>query len=96
MYVAFSRDESTMGFAFPKEERDGLVAKLNEARDKRETRVTVTAKGRSLFAESLGSVLDYYGRFLSGVSQEERSVFMAVLKRIERNVCRPSAELIDR
>ncbi len=26
VYVAFSRDETTMGFAFPKEERDALVA----------------------------------------------------------------------
>ena len=26
VYVAFSRDETTMGFAFPKEERDTLVA----------------------------------------------------------------------
>ena len=26
VYVAISRDETTMGFAFPKEERDGLVA----------------------------------------------------------------------
>jgi hypothetical protein len=26
VYLAFSRDESLMGFAFPKEERDGLVA----------------------------------------------------------------------
>ena len=26
VYLAFSRDDSLMGFAFPKEERDGLVA----------------------------------------------------------------------
>jgi hypothetical protein len=26
VYLAFSRDEETMGFAFPKEEREGLVA----------------------------------------------------------------------
>ena len=26
VYVAFSRDETTMGFAFPKDERPGLVA----------------------------------------------------------------------
>lgn len=26
VYLAFSRDESVMGFAFPKEERDGLIA----------------------------------------------------------------------
>ncbi|RFU42210.1 MmcQ/YjbR family DNA-binding protein [Actinomadura logoneensis] len=26
VYVAFSRDETTMGFAFPKEEREGLIA----------------------------------------------------------------------
>jgi hypothetical protein len=26
VYLAFSRDEAVMGFAFPKEERDGLVA----------------------------------------------------------------------
>lgn len=26
VYLAFSRDETIMGFAFPKEERDGLVA----------------------------------------------------------------------
>jgi hypothetical protein len=28
VYVAFSRDETVMGFALPKEERDGLVASL--------------------------------------------------------------------
>jgi hypothetical protein len=26
VYLAFARDESMMGFAFPKEERDGLIA----------------------------------------------------------------------
>ncbi|WP_026413964.1 MmcQ/YjbR family DNA-binding protein [Actinomadura oligospora] len=26
VYVGFSRDETVMGFAFPKEERDGLIA----------------------------------------------------------------------
>jgi hypothetical protein len=26
VYLAFSRDETVMGFAFPKEEREGLVA----------------------------------------------------------------------
>jgi hypothetical protein len=26
VYVAFSRDETTMGFAFPKQERDTLIA----------------------------------------------------------------------
>ena len=26
VYLAFSRDESMMGFAFPKEEREGLIA----------------------------------------------------------------------
>jgi hypothetical protein len=29
-YVAFSRDEKIMGFAFPKEERDALVASAPE------------------------------------------------------------------
>nr|MDT0660368.1 MmcQ/YjbR family DNA-binding protein [Micromonospora sp. DSM 115978] len=26
VFVAFSRDETTMGFAYPKEQRDGLIA----------------------------------------------------------------------
>ena len=30
VYLAFSRDESLMGFAFPKEERDGLIASAPE------------------------------------------------------------------
>jgi hypothetical protein len=30
VYLAFSRDESLMGFAYPKEEREGLVASDSE------------------------------------------------------------------
>jgi hypothetical protein len=30
VYLAFSRDETTMGFAYPKEERDALVASAPE------------------------------------------------------------------
>ena len=30
VYLAFSRDEQIMGFAFPKEERDGLIASSPE------------------------------------------------------------------
>lgn len=30
VYLAFSRDEQIMGFAFPKEQRDGLVASAPE------------------------------------------------------------------
>ena len=70
-------------------ERDGLVSKVGQPRDKRETRVSVTPKGRALFAHSLGAVLDYYAHFLAGVSDEERGVFMNVLSKIERNVCGP-------
>ncbi len=73
----------------------GLVAKIAELRDKRETRVTATAKGRALFNETLPTVLGYYGQFLSGISEEEKAVLMTVLKKIERNVCGPSAELAD-
>jgi hypothetical protein len=41
VYVAFSRDETLMGFAFPKEEREGLIASepdkflMPEPRDQR-------------------------------------------------------------
>jgi DNA-binding MarR family transcriptional regulator len=76
-------------------ERDGLVAKVGHVRDKRQTRVAVTAKGRALFARSLPAVLDYYRQFLGGISPDERTVFMRVLKKVERNVCGAPAELVD-
>jgi len=75
-------------------ESDGLVTKIDSSRDRRETRVSVTPKGRTLFARSLPTVLDYYARFLGGVTPEERDVFMHVLAKIERNVCGTSAKML--
>jgi DNA-binding MarR family transcriptional regulator len=74
-------------------ERAGLVAKFDRRSDKRETLVSVTEKGRALFAKSLPRVLGYYARFLKGISEEERRVFMTVLRKVEFNVCGPSREL---
>ena len=76
-------------------ESDGLVTKIESARDRRESRVSVTPKGRALFARSLPVVLEYYGRFLGGVTADEKQVFMNVLAKIERNVCGSSAKLLE-
>jgi DNA-binding MarR family transcriptional regulator len=77
-------------------ESDGLVTKIESARDRREIRISVTPKGRALFARSLPTVLDYYGRFLGGVTADEKDMFMNVLAKIERNVCGSSAKLLER
>lgn len=74
---------------------DGLVRKVDSARDRRETRVAVTPKGRALFARSLPDVLDYYHRVFGGVPPEEREVFMRVLARIEQDVCGSSVKLLE-
>ena len=74
---------------------DGLVKKVDSTRDRRETRVAVTSKGRALFARSLPAVLDYYHRVFSGVPPQEHEVFMRVLNRIEQDVCGSSLNLLE-
>ena len=53
VYVAFSRDETVMGFAFPKEEREALVASEPE-----KFRLPRTSDLRYQWVEALCEALD--------------------------------------
>lgn len=67
-------------------ERDELIERIGHETDKRQTHVFLSEQGRQLFVESLPAVLDYYARFLTGISPSEMTVLMSVLKKIKRNV----------
>ena len=76
--------------------QEGLVNKLDQDRDKRQTVISMSAKGASLFEESLPDVLDYYESFFRDVSEPDRAVFMKTLNTVERNVCGVAFELVKK
>jgi DNA-binding MarR family transcriptional regulator len=67
-------------------EGQGLITRVDRVRDKRQTQIFITDAGRNLFSQSLDAVLDYYARFLTGISPAEMTVLMSLLKKIKRNV----------
>lgn len=76
--------------------QDGLINKVGQDRDKRQTVIAMTDKGSSLFAESLPDVLGYYDEFFRDVSEQDKAVFMKTLNTVERNVCGVGFKLVKK
>ncbi len=67
-------------------ERDDLLIRKEQMRDKRIKLVHLTRKGRKLFVQLLPIVLDQYDKVLSGFSSDEISTLMEYLGRIRVNM----------
>ncbi|MBP6852118.1 MAG: MarR family transcriptional regulator [Rhodoferax sp.] len=67
-------------------ERDGLIARVDAAHDKRLTNVSLTAEGRALVRRIMKKRREFLERMLEGVPPDEVAVFLKTLEKIDRNL----------
>jgi DNA-binding MarR family transcriptional regulator len=67
-------------------ERDGLIARVDAAHDKRLTNVSLTTEGRALVRRIMKKRSEFLERMLEGVPPDEVAVFLRTLETIDRNL----------
>jgi DNA-binding MarR family transcriptional regulator len=76
-------DKATLTGIIDRLERDGLVERRDDPKDRRAIRVYLTPKAESLREELLEIYHRNNSRFLSVLSEEEREVFERVVQKLE-------------
>jgi DNA-binding MarR family transcriptional regulator len=85
---------SNLSYILESMEGAGLIVREDMSGDRRKTLVHITQKGRRLFAETLPAILDYYRKFLDGLSDDKIEEFIKVLRRIKKNIGSAQSEIV--
>lgn len=76
----------TISITLKSMEQAGLVIREKSGRDRRETYVRLSPKGKKLYKKAAEASDAYVERLLSGVSDEELEVFLNVLGKMKENI----------
>lgn len=79
-------EQPTMANTLKRMERDGLIARVADPADRRQARIHLTPRGRALEAVLTASASETNAAALAGLSEEERETWLALARRIVRNV----------
>lgn len=79
-------EQSTLSRALDGLETEGLVRRSPDTEDARATRVFITETGRAAFEKFWPRMAQSYAQMFDGISEDDRAVFVATLKKILRNV----------
>ena len=90
-----SMDKPKVTRALQRLEAAGIVQRAVDAEDRRQVRLALTRRGRSMFSEIAALALDWEKRFLSPLSEAERRtldrVLTKLMRRGEDRSCSPNA-----
>lgn len=78
-------DRSGLGRLLEDMAADGLVARTSPPDDKRAVVISLTAAGRKRFEAGMPLVLAHYHKLLHGVSDDDFTTLMRVLRRVKAN-----------
>ena len=76
-------DKATLTGIIDRLERDGLVERKNDPRDRRATRVYLTPKAEAMREELLNIYHENNSKFLSVLSPDEKIIFERVVEKLE-------------
>jgi DNA-binding MarR family transcriptional regulator len=79
-----SMDKPKVTRALQRLEAGGLVQRAVDAEDRRQVRLALTRRGRSVFREIAALALDWEARFLAPLSYAERGTLQRVLTKLMR------------
>jgi DNA-binding MarR family transcriptional regulator len=79
-------DRTTLTRALDRLERDGLVTRQSDTRDRRNVRLGPTAAGRDAFHRVLPTIAEQNERALAGFTAAEGAALRALLHRMLRNL----------
>jgi len=77
-------DKATLTGIVDRLERDGLVERKNDPKDRRAIRVYLTPKAEAMREELLDIYHENNSRFLSVLSEDEKRIFERVVEKLER------------
>lgn len=80
------KDKGTIARALDNLEKNGIVVRLADARDRRNKRIYLTTKGKSLKDIMLPHALASVDDVLDGVSEEEVAICKKVLRRMYKRL----------
>lgn len=79
-------EQPTMANTLKRMERDGLIARVPDAEDRRQAHVYLTPRGRALQEVLTASARETNAVALEGLDAEERQLFLALAGRVIRNL----------
>ncbi|HST63241.1 MAG TPA: MarR family transcriptional regulator [Longimicrobium sp.] len=79
-------EQPTMANTLKRMERDALIQRVPDPEDRRQSRIHLTPRGRELEEVLTGCANDANAAALAGFSAEERDTFLALARRIVRNL----------
>ncbi len=86
-------EQPTMANTLKRMERDALVQRVPDPADRRQSRIHLTPHGRELEAVLTGCAGDANAAALAGFTPEERDTFLALARRIIRNLERDAGDV---
>jgi len=75
-------EQATMANTLKRMERDGLIEKQENPKDRRAQLIRLTDKARRLQNEATAAANEVNGIALSGLSEDERRVFISTMSRV--------------
>ena len=79
-------EQPTMANTLKRMERDGLIERIPDPEDRRQARIYLTPRGRELEEVLTGSAREVNAVALAGLSTEESQQFLALMRRVVRNL----------
>lgn len=67
-------------------EREGIVSRVKDTHDRRETHVAITEQGRKLYSEVTAAIEKVEKEMLKNVSEGEKDALCSILEKISRNL----------
>jgi MarR family transcriptional regulator for hemolysin len=79
-------EQPTMAALLARMQRDGMIVRETDARDKRSSRLSLSRKGKARLPEARAGLQEIAGDALKGFSAEEKSMLLSLLHRVVANL----------
>lgn len=83
-------EQPTMANTLKRMERDGLIARVPDAEDRRQARIHLTPRGRGLEQVLTDAARETNAAALAGLDEEERQLLLGLARRVIQNLERDS------
>jgi len=80
----FDRDSASITFIIDRMEKDGLVTRVRDLKDRRSLRISITQRGKTMLKKSAKSTQDLAEKIISALSDQELSTFTTLMVKIQK------------
>lgn len=80
----FDRDSASITFIIDRMEKDGLVVRIRDLKDRRSLRICITPKGKIMLNKSAKAISDLADKTISVLSKEELESLTSLMEKIQK------------